>query len=101
VAGFTFPCLSFIYATPSWTPQAAFISGVMDAKDALHSIRHDGDCSCYGLENGNDCEICDCGALRDYIRSGNTQDGNDPLWEAWAAHLCTISRAYPLKPVIK
>ncbi len=74
-----------------------------EAQDALRSIRHDGDCSCYEVHNTDgawhECEICDCGALRDKIRSG-VFDGNDPLWSAWAAHLCAISQAYR-QPVIK
>ena len=52
-------------------------------------VRHDGDCSCYKP----DCEICDCGKLRDAIRTQKV--GRDEIWTVWLKHLCAIERSVP------
>lgn len=52
-----------------------------------HVLQHDGDCSIWIPS-----DICDCGALRRYIRDGNaTMD--DPAQEAFVKHEAAIDRA--------
>ena len=66
-------------------------------RDAIHAVceklekgprnlLHDGDCSIW-----TGCEICDCGALREFMRSGAGTD-DEVANELWAKQECAIDK---------
>ena len=57
------------------------------ASDQSAELQHAGDCSIYKA----DCEICDCGALRQFVSGSNTP--SDAIWEQWAKHQAALARS--------
>lgn len=51
------------------------------------TIEHAGDCSIYKV----DCDICDCGALRQFV--GCSKNTPDSIWIQWAKHQAAIARS--------
>lgn len=58
-------------------------------KQAKCLILHSGDCSIYRLN----CDVCDCGALRSKISSGEITEGDDDIWVIWYKHLEALERS--------
>jgi hypothetical protein len=64
-------------------------------------ITHSGDCSCYQVIIDNygivhDCDICDCGALREKIKLDINRNGyvDEIMTECWINHIISISRTH-------
>lgn len=62
-------------------------------------IKHSEDCSCYQVifdKYGavHDCDICDCGALRNVMRKMGCSDlpEKSDIFNCWLLHVAAISR---------